>query len=156
MKLLGIEVLAKAVLPQNDILVEVRIPNVATYHVNFVSENCYVKSSTRAEYTLTGWQIHKYLPNIDESMLTAHPRFGNVKRFYFGKDVVFLGNERMIIEIEYLDTRNGQVDTHIHPNHVREVYLNLEAPYDGRVCDYYQKHETYCNHTLAIKAYFVK
>lgn len=81
-----------------------------------------------------------------------------VGRAQFVKD----GKELELIA-EYLDTTNGKLPKHSHPNlkhptkpnctgKVREAYLNADSPYGrGEVCGYGEFHEPFTDHTIAIK-----
>lgn len=55
------------------------------------------------------------------------------------------------IVIEYLDTTNGEIPRHNHPEGVMEVYLSTDSPYQGKICSFGEFHEPFCDHTLAIK-----
>ena len=58
---------------------------------------------------------------------------------------------RKEIIMEYLDTSNGQIPRHNHPDGVQEVYLSLDPPFEARICGFGRFHEPFCNHTLAVK-----
>lgn len=152
MKFSKFDVLAACNLLSEWVTLEVRIPGGQTYHVDFVPNGDeIVRSTSGTEHIIPDPQLHLSFPEITNAALLPHEKFGGVKHFYFGKFKTDLGKFRLTLEVEYLDTTEGDVTKHIHPDHVREVYLNLEEPYDGRVCSFYQEHETFCKHTLAIK-----
>lgn len=151
MKFAEFDVLAKCNSLSEEVTLEVRVKHGPTYHINFNQYEGEARSSAVAEYILPDPQLHLCFPKIDESTLKNHERFARVKHFYFGKFKVDLGRARLVLEVEYIDTTNGQVPLHKHSDGIREVYLNLEAPYDARTCGYCQEHETFCKHTLAIK-----
>lgn len=53
--------------------------------------------------------------------------------------------------MEYLDTSFAKISTHGHPENVTEVYLSVEAPYQGEVCEFGEVHQPFVDHTLAVK-----
>lgn len=53
--------------------------------------------------------------------------------------------------MEYLDTSFAKLATHGHPENVTEVYLSVEEPYRGEVCEFGNVHQPFVDHTLAVK-----
>lgn len=55
------------------------------------------------------------------------------------------------IVMEYLDTSNGKIPRHSHPEGVMEIYFSADMPDRAEICGYGGFHEPFCDHTIAVK-----
>lgn len=60
----------------------------------------------------------------------------------------YIGEHWRRLVVEYLD---GNIPMHKHNKGEREVYVSTDAPFEGRVCNFGEAHETFSNHTIAVK-----
>ena len=60
----------------------------------------------------------------------------------------YIGAHWRRLAVEYLD---GKITPHKHNVGEREVYISADAPFEGRVCDFGETHETFADHTIAVK-----
>lgn len=92
-------------------------------------------------------QVHLEM-EIDEEHLEPKEGFNGVKHYF---DRIDIESFNYVIEIEYLDITEGQIDEHTHPAGVEEVYFTMTEPYCGKICLDGESHRPWAKKMFAVK-----
>lgn len=124
--------------------------NAGVYKVQFDSSKNKVEFRKDKDI-LQNCEVLYVSTEIYENDLT--PKHGTEGVLYFPCCELFFreNGKRYKLIMEYLDTSFCKILTHGHPDNVTEVYLSVEEPYKGEVCDFCDVHQPFVNHTLAVK-----
>lgn len=82
------------------------------------------------------------------AQMTTKENFRGVKTYKGDSIKLYVGGKWRKLLVEYLD---GKIGSHKHKFGQREVYVSTDAPFEGRVCNLGESHETFAEHTIAVK-----
>lgn len=127
--------------------VYVGIPR-GVYAVHFDNKHvCFEEGTKLSGLFQTGIMM---VSRFGEQDLIPKENFPGVLCFPCGTLTVGKDGHKKII-MEYIDTTNGPIKRHNHPEGIVEVYLSADQPYHGEVCGLGEFHNPFCNHTIAVK-----
>ncbi len=120
-------------------------PEFGSYRADFKRK---VVEFTRGEIMVFSPDIEMQV-EFDEKDLEPKPGDDPGVLHYF--DSIDIHEYNYKVNIEYLDTTNGEIPLHDHPAGTEELYVAAEEPYKGEICLEGEAHKPWANKTVAVK-----